>query len=108
MQKQFSWLVWIALLATLFETACRKDGLNTDAVIIRGTGDISGPLDEFRLLIGTPVNTTPGLQGGRREINWDAVPDSLSATSLPADFFNPVGPGAPVSRQPPGKLPGGI
>ena len=40
-----------------------------------------------------------GAFGGRREINWDGVADSLLNKSLPKNFFNTVGNGVPASRQ---------
>lgn len=52
--------------------------------------DIQAAVDDFRAFLG-PLN--PNVAGsfasGRREINWDGVPDALSAPSnLPANFFN--------------------
>ena len=51
---------------------------------------IQAAVDEFRAFLG-PLN--PNVAGsfpsGRREINWDAVPDAFSAPNgLPANFFN--------------------
>ena len=52
--------------------------------------DIQSSVDDFRAFLG-PLN--PNVAGsfpsGRREINWDGVPDAFSApNSLPANFFN--------------------
>src|SRR5213594_180297 len=52
--------------------------------------DIQVAVDDFRAFLG-PLN--PNVAGsfpsGRREINWDGVPDAFSApNNLPADFFN--------------------
>ena len=52
--------------------------------------DIQTAVDDFRALLG-PLN--PNVAGsfpsGRREINWDGVPDAFSApNNLPANFFN--------------------
>src|SRR5262245_10573102 len=52
--------------------------------------DIQGAVDDFRAFLG-PLN--PNVAGsfpsGRREINWDGVPDAFSAPiNLPPNFFN--------------------
>lgn len=66
-----------------------------DASIVRSaTGidaaSITGAVNDFRADLGTLNANNPGSVGsGRREINWDAVPDTLAAPNLlPADFFN--------------------
>ena len=58
--------------------------------LIEGAGDIQPQVDEFRALLGPDNEGTPdGDPEGRREINWDAVPDELAAPNeLPGDFFN--------------------
>jgi hypothetical protein len=51
---------------------------------------IQSQLDAFRTALG-PLNPNgPGsLGGGRREINWDGVPDAFSSpNAFPGDFFN--------------------
>jgi len=53
--------------------------------------DIQTTVDSYRAALGEPNNgATPGSQPwGRREINWDGVPDSFAAPNkLPGDFFN--------------------
>jgi hypothetical protein len=51
--------------------------------------DIQTAVDDFRNFLG-PNNGVGGtFPDGRREINWDGVPDAFSApTNLPANFFN--------------------
>ena len=51
---------------------------------------IQSTVDAFRTALGTLNPNVIGSFGtGRREINWDGVPDALSApNNLPADFFN--------------------
>ena len=51
---------------------------------------ILGVVDQFRTDLGTlNANVAGSFGSGRREINWDGVPDARSApNSLPADFFN--------------------
>lgn len=78
--------------------ACSKSKPGAVPEIFSAKGDINSQLNEFRSRLGT-LNTTTGFTSGRREINWDGVPDSLSGLPLPHDFFNPVGAGAPVARQ---------
>jgi hypothetical protein len=52
--------------------------------------DIQGTVDSFRTALGSLNPNVVGSFGtGRREINWDGVPDALSApNNLPANFFN--------------------
>ena len=51
---------------------------------------IQTTVDAFRAALGTLNPNLAGSFGsGRREINWDGVPDALSApNNLPANFFN--------------------
>ena len=63
--------------------------------VITGTGatadELKPTVDAYRQELGEPNNGgKPGTQpSGHREINWDGVPDELSApNSFPADFFN--------------------
>jgi len=52
--------------------------------------DIQAQVDAFRFSLGTLNPNVAGSFGfGRREINWDGVPDNFSAPNLlPANFFN--------------------
>src|SRR5438034_2159597 len=52
--------------------------------------DIQATVDSFRTASGAlNPNVVGSLGTGRREINWDGVPDALSASNnLPANFFN--------------------
>ena len=55
-----------------------------------GSGDITGVVEDFRSALG-PLNAPAPVDhpDGRREINWDAAPDSVSdPNSFPGDFFN--------------------
>ncbi|TMH07182.1 MAG: hypothetical protein E6H67_04310 [Betaproteobacteria bacterium] len=51
---------------------------------------IQSTVDAFRTSLGTlNPNVIGSFGSGRREINWDGVPDALSApNNLPANFFN--------------------
>ncbi|TWT45520.1 hypothetical protein RAS1_19460 [Phycisphaerae bacterium RAS1] len=57
--------------------------------------DIQAAVDQYRLDLGALNPNNPGSFGsGRREINWDAVPDAFAApNAFPADFFNQSTPG---------------
>src|SRR5512143_2732572 len=52
--------------------------------------DIQAAVDAFRAFLGALNPNVPGsFADGRREINWDGVPDAFSApNNLPANFFN--------------------
>jgi len=62
----------------------------SEAIVFKASGDslaILPALDEFRNTLGT-LNIRPGATGGRREINWDGVPATLTNNNLfPGDFF---------------------
>lgn len=62
-----------------------RSAAGADAAAIQAT------VDQFRTDLGGSNNgaTIGSFETGRREINWDGVPDSKSApNNLPADFFN--------------------
>ena len=52
--------------------------------------DIQAAVDGFRAFLGVlNPNVAGSFADGRREINWDGVPDAFSApNNLPANFFN--------------------
>ncbi len=101
MKKLFIPLYIAALIGSLLIivlVSCKKENNQKLPQVFKATGDINATLNEFRGVLGN-LNTTPGATSGRREINWDGVPDSLVGLALPDDFFNPTGVGAPVARQ---------
>jgi hypothetical protein len=86
-------------LASLLAGACALAGRTAtpppaaapQPTLVSGAGDIAPLVDQYRALLGDPDNDgMPGSQpSGRREINWDGVPDEQAAPNfLPADFFN--------------------
>jgi hypothetical protein len=58
--------------------------------VVRASGDIDAAVARFRGFLGHDNGGGPGgKHGGRREINWDGVPDQLAEpNALPSDFFN--------------------
>lgn len=92
----------MAALLTTAASSCKKDKSATPespVQVFTATGDITATVNEFRQLLGEHLNNQPNNAGGRREIDWDGIPDSLIGEPLPADFFNPVGNTAPAGRQ---------
>ena len=70
-----------------------------EAIVFKATGDIKPTLTEFQDLLGT-LNTAPDAVGGRREVNWDAVPLGLTNNNLfPGDFFGSFDPTLPNGRK---------
>ena len=67
-------------------------------VVVSGAGDITAAVERYRTLLGPDNGAEPGSKPtGRREINWDKVPDEMAAPNfMPADFFN--APKAPRAR----------
>jgi hypothetical protein len=63
---------------------------NAPPTVIAGSGNVTPIIDLYRKLLGDPNNAgAAGTQpGGRREINWDGVPDERAAPNmLPGDIF---------------------
>lgn len=89
----------LAVATSSLWISCSDDnGNENQAQVFSASGNINTTLENFRQKLGT-LNTTPGHNAGRREINWDAVPDSFENVNLPEDFFNPVGPSAAAGLQ---------
>lgn len=86
------------LVSSAFWIGCDKEDSEDAPVVYSAKGDITAKVTEFKNFLG-PANITPGATSGRREINWDGVPDAMDDQKLPADFFNPVGAGAQASLQ---------
>jgi PEP-CTERM motif len=77
-----------------------------DTIIFSASGPneaaIQGTVDAFRTTLGDLNPNVAGSFGsGRREINWDGVPDAFSApNNLPANFFNVNSPRGAVFATP--------
>jgi hypothetical protein len=81
-----SWLGFAILIAVTPSHAA----LVTFSASGNTAGDIQTTVDNFRSVLGTLNPNVAGSVGsGRREINWDGVPDASSApNNLAANFFN--------------------
>jgi hypothetical protein len=75
-----------------------EGGGTPEPTVVSGAGEIQSLVEEYRTLLGPDNGGAPDTQeSGRREINWDAVPDEFAAPNfLPSDFFN--GPEDPRAR----------
>jgi hypothetical protein len=63
--------------------------------------DIQAAVDDFRAFLGDNNGVGGTFPDGRREINWDGVPDAFSApNNLPANFFNANSPRGVVFSTP--------
>jgi PEP-CTERM motif-containing protein len=85
----------IAALAVLASLTAVSVAEATSITVFSGTGlnvaQITPSRDAFRAAIGGGVvaGANGSFGGVRREINWDGVPDALSApNNIPANFFN--------------------
>jgi hypothetical protein len=86
----------MGLMLCLAVVGCKKEKSEDEPVVFAANGDINAVLTQFRNTLG-PVNTTVGQTNGRREINWDGVPDAMNGIKLSGDFFNPTDVAAPES-----------
>jgi hypothetical protein len=83
-------VVW----ATIPDAGLAAPGLR----IVRAAGHVGAAVKQFRALLGPDNGGGPGGSAlGRREINWDSVPDQFAEpNALPGNFFN--SPSAPRAR----------
>ncbi|MBC7922700.1 MAG: hypothetical protein H7Z75_16600 [Ferruginibacter sp.] len=98
----FNWTMGLAGIALV--SACKdcKDEPTPPVrfTLVSGSGDLSGKLTEFRALLGDPLNLTPDQTTGRREVNWDGVPATLTNPNVfPGDFFNSTDPAVAAGRK---------
>lgn len=92
--------LFVPILSCLVIPSCKKDqDTSLKPQIVSGVGDITASVNQFRNLLGEPLNVVPGSTVGRREINWDAVPDEYMNAGIPKTFFNATGTGDPDSRK---------
>jgi hypothetical protein len=94
----------LALMAATVFVSCKKDDAPqqpaVNATVFAASGDINAKLTDYRNLLGSTLNTAPGATGGRREINWDAVPPSFTNVgNFPLDFFGSADPALANGRK---------
>jgi hypothetical protein len=84
------WLAAAAVLALTAIAPVSASAATPDRRVVTGSGDIGPDLRTFRGLLGANNGGEPGRhRRGRRELNWDAVPDRFAApNALPSNFFN--------------------
>jgi hypothetical protein len=101
-RRVYTGLLALVLAAPFGVVACRGDEESDQGggpsggqtaprpTVVKGAGDIQAKVNEFRKKLGPDNGGGPsGRASGRRQINWDAVPDNFaSPNALPADFFN--------------------
>lgn len=92
--------LFVLILSCLVISSCKKDeDISLKPQIVSGAGNITAHVNQFRNLLGEPLNAVPGSTSGRREINWDGVPDEYMSASIPKTFFNATHTGDPDSRK---------
>lgn len=59
-------------------------------MVVSAAFNINAAIEQYRSLLGPDNGGEPAAKAsGRREINWDTVPDAMAAPNmLPGDFFN--------------------
>ena len=89
----FLFLVAVAVSVAVSPVAQASGGpppVNVQQAAGTSAAAIQSAVDAYRADLGALNPNVAGSFGsGRREINWDGVPDAFSAPNLlPADFFN--------------------
>ena len=95
MLRRFFFVVFVAVaVSTTVSSAAQASGggpaVNVQQAAGTSAAAIQSAVDAYRADLGALNPNVAGSFGsGRREINWDGVPDAFSAPNLlPADFFN--------------------
>ena len=86
---KLGWLSIAAATAALLWPAIASAG----PVVFQAAGaspvEIVGAVEDFRNFLGDDHKVGGTFTDGRREINWDGVPDAVAAPNdMPANFFN--------------------
>jgi hypothetical protein len=76
--------------ATAEASGSKQPAVNVQQAAGTSAAAIQSAVDAYRADLGTLNPNVPGSFGsGRREINWDGVPDAFSSpNAFPPDFFN--------------------
>lgn len=112
MKKVLNKATVIMIVTTAILASCKKDhnngghgnpGPSVKSIVVSAAGDSAGivtKLNELRSLLGDPLNVAPGATGGRREVNWDAVPSAFTnSNNFPFDFFGAFDAALPNGRK---------
>jgi hypothetical protein len=98
------WLIRLCAVAML--VGLSPTSAFASSVVFSASGDspaaILSAVDAYRSALGTlNANVAGSFGSGRREINWDGVPNAAAAPNpLPADFFNVTSPRGVVFSTP--------
>jgi hypothetical protein len=70
--------------------AAGAGGQKPKGTVVKGSGDLAAAIAKYQALLGADNGGDPiAHPTGRREINWDAVPDDVARpNAFPGDFFN--------------------
>jgi hypothetical protein len=83
----------IAVLVALLGAADAAADSTIYTISGASPASIQATVDAFRAALGPNNGVGGSFETGRREINWDGVPDAFaSPNDLPADFFNATSP----------------
>ena len=102
MQSYIRSFLLSSFILLIFISSSYADGITRSGVGV-DAGALKPVVDQFRGDLGDPLN--PNVVGsfptGRREINWDGVPDGFSSpNTMPANFFNANSPRGAVFTTP--------
>jgi len=89
--KRYCFILVNALVCFLLAAFGGQQQANAEPTIVTGSGDITAVVEQYRQLFGGQNNGgEPGsVTDGYREINWDSLPDELTAPNdYVSDFFN--------------------
>lgn len=83
------------VLGTALLSATAPQAATVFSAVGPTAADIQSTVDAFRDTLGSLNGNLPvNVAGGRREVNWDGVPDAVSdPAAFPSDFFNGSTPG---------------